>query len=281
MLGELPQELVCEVFAHIPAKALVTTVQLVSHPWRELVLDDSVWRRRLLEDLGVGHDHRREMSCFEQYKELVTQTWDRANDKCSISKDGQIASNTSTSFAAAFSARTLSDGVHYFEFEALDSLSDERTCGFGVATKGLAQLQSFLKSNQGIGWYNCGGVYALDSNPTFAYPKFRRGDKCGMEVDLEQGLVHFFFNGVRQGSEGFALDRCEGAVQIKAKASKQGIPVVQPDQELHAVALFKSNRVQLRYLGRQAPAHWVMLASTVPVGPASAASMHVPVGTSF
>jgi hypothetical protein len=41
MLGELPQELVCEVFAHIPAKALVTTVQLVSHPWRELVLDDS------------------------------------------------------------------------------------------------------------------------------------------------------------------------------------------------------------------------------------------------
>ena len=41
MLGELPHELVCEVFAHIPAKTLVTTVQLVSLSWRELVLDDS------------------------------------------------------------------------------------------------------------------------------------------------------------------------------------------------------------------------------------------------
>ncbi len=41
MLGELPQELVCEVFAHIPAKTLVTTIQLVSLSWRELVLDDS------------------------------------------------------------------------------------------------------------------------------------------------------------------------------------------------------------------------------------------------
>jgi hypothetical protein len=27
---------------------------------------------RGLVQLGVGHDHRREMSCFEQYKELVT-----------------------------------------------------------------------------------------------------------------------------------------------------------------------------------------------------------------
>jgi hypothetical protein len=42
-----------------------------------------------------------------------------------------------------------------------------------------------------------------------------------MEVDIEQGVVHFFFNGVRQGSEGFVLARCEGAVRI-TKARKRG-----------------------------------------------------------
>lgn len=224
---------------------------------------------------GTGHEvvicaHRNQLNDHFFFCSLPPhrQTWDRANSKCSISQDGRIASNTSTSFAAAFSARALTKGVHYFEFEALDDLSDERTCGFGVATKELAQLQSFMLSNRGIGWYNCGGVYALDSNPTSTYPKFRRGDKCGMEVDLEQGVVHFFFNGVRQGSEGFALAQCEGAVRI-TKARRRGqIPVVQP--KLHAVALLRSNRVQLRYLGRQAPPHWA-ISSTVP---ASAAIRH-------
>jgi hypothetical protein len=42
-----------------------------------------------------------------------------------------------------------------------------------------------------------------------------------MEVNLEQGVVHFFFNGVRQGSEGFALAQCEGAARI-TKARRRG-----------------------------------------------------------
>ena len=63
------------------------------------------------------------------------QTWDRANSKCSISQDGRIASNTSTSFAAAFSARALTYGLIYFTASLRVPCACSCACGVCVRAR--------------------------------------------------------------------------------------------------------------------------------------------------
>jgi hypothetical protein len=157
-------------------------------------------------------------------------------DRVTLSEDGAVATQTlqEVTFSLTTTGIELTEGKHYWEVELL--LQNVSCIFIGISRPNLEPTGNYLKSDCTDGWFIsasgalCGNGKAFDEGAGCC----KQGDRVGMLLDLNNGSLRFFKNGVAHGP-GYPAGSVTG-------------PVV------HAVQLYKEDTSVRLLPNAQAPA---------------------------
>ena len=145
--------------------------------------------------------------------------WARAGTTCEISGDGAVLTKVKGGNynRLASGAETMGTGVHEWEVELSAGATANKsiTMYVGVARDGL-DVEKGNHFKQGNGWFlrpDDGGLYGagLEIVGAKSQGTFTRGDRVGVRLDLGDGTLQFFKNGVAYGA-GFPAGTIDGEV---------------------------------------------------------------------
>jgi hypothetical protein len=158
-----------------------------------------------------------------------------AADRVTLSEGGAVATQTvQYNFSLTTTGIELTEGKHYWEVELL---SENLDSGYiGISRPNLEPTECYKKKEYTDGWFIDAYYGALHGNGKGTSDEagcYKQGDRVGVLLDLGNGSLRFFKNGVAHGP-GYAAGSVTG-------------PVV------HAVQMFVNNRSVRLLPNAQAP----------------------------
>jgi hypothetical protein len=94
----------------------------------------------------------------------------------------------------------LTEGKHYWEVELLSKSMDNNF--IGISRPNLDPTGWYLDREGTDGWFMCAGNGGLYGNGKWGDDEaggYRQGDRVGVLLDLENGSLRFFKNGLQHG----------------------------------------------------------------------------------
>jgi hypothetical protein len=136
-----------------------------------------------------------------------------AADRVTLSEDGAVAIQTRPSVDSLTTTEMeLTEGKHYWEVELLSE--DVRCISIGISRPNLDPTGEYLNSDCTDSWFIRVGYGSLFGNGKEADDEagpYMQGDRVGVLLDLDNGSLCFFKNGVQHGP-GFAAGSVTGPV---------------------------------------------------------------------
>jgi hypothetical protein len=134
-------------------------------------------------------------------------------DHVTLSEDGTVAThNVQDRFSLTTTGTELTEGKHYWEVELLSK--DVGHIFIGISRPNLDHTGAYVLSHCTDGWFINTGIGALCGNgkqiDDEAGP-YTQGDRVGILLDLNNGSLRFFKNGVRHGP-GYPAGSVTGSV---------------------------------------------------------------------
>jgi hypothetical protein len=147
-------------------------------------------------------------------------------DRVTLSEDGVVATQTGGSYSLTTTGTELTAGRHYWEVALLSEYKQDTGCIFiGISRPNLDPKGEYLGRDCTDGWFIRAASGSLWGNgkwhTDYAGP-YKQGDRVGVLLDLNDGSLRFFKNGVQHGP-GYAAGSVAGpvvaAVQMHYKDS--------------------------------------------------------------
>jgi hypothetical protein len=145
-------------------------------------------------------------------KELPPLEWRTfAEDRVQLSEDGAVATQTDLGCTLTTTGVELTEGKHYWEVEPL---SKNFGICIGISRPNLNPKGCYLGVDCTDGWFMYTYQGALLGNGKYysdAAGRYNQGDRVGVLLDLDDGSLRFFKNGVQHGP-GYAAGSVAGPV---------------------------------------------------------------------
>jgi hypothetical protein len=145
-----------------------------------------------------------------------------AEDQLALSEDGAVATQTGGGYSLTTTGTELTAGKHFWEVELL---SENLSCIFiGISRPNLHPVGRYLSSECTDGWFIGTANGCLFGNGKYnddAAGGYKQGDRVGVLLDLNNGSLRFFKNGVQHGP-GYPAGRVMGPVVAAALANLAG-----------------------------------------------------------
>jgi hypothetical protein len=146
-----------------------------------------------------------------------------AEDVVTLSEGGAVATQTKHGeWSLTTTEIELTSGKHYWEVELLSE--NLNNIFIGISRPNLNPAGWYGESDCTDGWF-IGAVYgALWGNGKVAHDEaggYRQGDRVGMLLDLDNGSLRFFRNGVQRGP-GYAAGSVTGPVVAAVQMASRG-----------------------------------------------------------
>jgi hypothetical protein len=135
-----------------------------------------------------------------------------AEARVSLSEGGAVATHTlNRNWSLTTTGTELSEGKHFWEVELLSGMG---MIFIGISRPNLDSAGEYLNRESTDCWFISAGSGGLYGSGKFAsdaagYPE--QGDRVGMLLDLDDGSLRFFKNGVKHGP-GFPAGSVTGPV---------------------------------------------------------------------
>jgi hypothetical protein len=159
--------------------------------------------------------------CFpHQEPPLLWRTF--AADRVTLSEGGAVATQTVSSLLSLTTTGSeITEGKHYWEVELV---SESPSMIFvGISRPNLSPAKCYSEKECTDGWFiyaNGGYLYGNGKYQSNGAGAYKQGDRVGVLLDLDNGSLRFFKNGVEHGP-GYAAGSVTGpvvaAVQMAAK----------------------------------------------------------------
>jgi hypothetical protein len=133
----------------------------------------------------------------------------------------------------------LTEGRHYWEVKILSG--GMASMYVGVTRPNLDPVGDYMEEDCTDGWFirtGCGSLYGNDKEDSDAAGRCDQGDRVGVLLDLNNGSLLFFKNGVQHGP-GYAAGSVTGPVVAAVEIGAETASI-----RLHANAAFPAGHVQ-------------------------------------
>jgi hypothetical protein len=125
-----------------------------------------------------------------------------------------VATQRATGYSLATTETELTEGKHYWEVELLSE--DMLDVFIGISRPNLDPAEEYYHRRCTDGWFICTYNGSLCGNGKDMYcndraGKIKLGDRVGVLLDLDNGSLRFFKNGVQHGP-GYAAGSVTGPV---------------------------------------------------------------------
>jgi hypothetical protein len=146
-------------------------------------------------------------------------------DRVTVSEGGAVATQTvDRKFSLMTTDTELTEGKHYWEVELL---SKTVTCNtVGISRPNLEPTGAYYQRGCTDGWFiepSKGALHGNGKECNDAAGAYKQGDRVGVLLDLDNGSLRFFKNGVEHGP-GYAAGSVTGpvvhAVQMATNAGQ-------------------------------------------------------------
>jgi hypothetical protein len=154
------------------------------------------------------------LSAFKSIAQELPSLWRTfAEDRVSLSEDGTVATkDTGGSWSLTTTESELTEGTYYWEVELLSKKMDNIL--IGISRPNLDPTGQYWKKECTDGWfiiaYN-GSLLGNGKQFDDRSGAYKQGDRVGVLLDLDNGSLRFFKNGVQHGS-GYAAGSVTGPV---------------------------------------------------------------------
>jgi hypothetical protein len=146
-----------------------------------------------------------------------------AEGEVTLSEGGAVATQTGSGYTLTTTGIELTEGKHFWEVELL---SERVSNNFiGISRPNFNPKGAYWHSECTDGWFinaNTGCLCGNGKHFDDCAGEYKKGDRVGVLLDLNNGLLHFFKNGVQNGP-GYAAGSVTGpvvaAVQMDFKDS--------------------------------------------------------------
>jgi hypothetical protein len=172
-------------------------------------------------------------------------SWRTFPEDCvKLSEDGAVATQVKLNesdedYSHITNGVELTEGRHYWEVELLSESTD---CVFvGVTRPNLDPEGNYIKKECTDGWFIDASIGSLWGNGKYHDDRvgpYRQGDRVGILLDLNNGSLLFFKNGVQHGP-GYAAGSVTGPV-----VAAMELGVANEAVRLHAGVAFPAGHVQ-------------------------------------
>ena len=156
-------------------------------------------------------------------------------DRVSLSEGGAVGTQTDDGWSLTTSEIELTEGKHYWEVELLTE--DVSNIFIGISRPDLEPTGDYWKGQCTDGWFIEAYDGALYGNGKFfgdEAGRYKQGDRVGMLLDLDNGSLRFFKNGVEHGS-GYPAGSVTGPVVAAVQLYRTDTSVrLLPDAEAPA-----------------------------------------------
>jgi hypothetical protein len=175
-------------------------------------------------------------------KELPV-VWRTFFEECvKLSENGSMATAFSEhveDYAHVTTGVELTEGRHYWEVELLSKSLDSILVG--VTRPNLDPVGNYMHEECTDGWFigaSCGSLYGNGKELDDEAGSYKQGDRVGVLLDLNNGSLLFFKNGVQHGS-GYAAGSVTGPVVTAAE-----LGYTNHSLRLHADVAFPAGHAQ-------------------------------------
>jgi hypothetical protein len=123
-----------------------------------------------------------------------------------------VATQTDNGYSLTATETELTEGKHYWEVELLSEYVV--SINVGISRPNLSATGRFVSKECTDGWFISAGGGTLYGNGKAwddAAGEYKQGDRVGVLLDLDNGLLRFFKNGVQHGP-GYAAGSVTGPV---------------------------------------------------------------------
>jgi len=199
----IPKEIFVIIFSKLSPKTIILGVNRVCKPWREIA--STLWETYCKKICNFEPEYSSSLFWFDYFKYLTDTRWEEQNsvqvgfdiDKRTVTKKDNFPD-----ISLVFSNRRIV-GKNLCTF-SIHSMSDEMLIGI---TDSIPLLK--LSSAHGLTLHKNTWAYFDGSRYSGVQlagtlhkgPKgYREGDKVGIYVDREEGLLVFYLNGICQHS---------------------------------------------------------------------------------
>jgi hypothetical protein len=147
---------------------------------------------------------------FHQEPPLLWRTF--AADRVTLSEGRAVATQTLSRMSLVTTGIEITEGKHYWEVELL---SERLVMIFiGISRPNLDPTGRYFNRECTDGWFinaNHGGLWGNGKYDDDGAGAYKQGDRVGMLLDLDNGSLCFFKNGVQHGP-GYAAGSVTGPV---------------------------------------------------------------------
>jgi hypothetical protein len=191
----------------------------------------------LLDDEGHALEEGAVVAMAVKETPLLWRTF--PEDCVELSEDGTVATQIKDpgTFILVTTGTELSEGRHYWEVELL---SEDMNCFYGVTRPNLDPVGDYALAECTDAWFNAddGSRWGNGKEGGDGAGDYEQGDRVGMLLDLNNGSLLFFKNGIQHGP-GYAAGSVPGPVMAAVQMGEEGDAV-----RLHAAAAFPAGHVQ-------------------------------------
>jgi hypothetical protein len=154
------------------------------------------------------------------------------DDHVALSEGGAVATQAATGHSLQTTQTELTEGKHFWEVELLSEYANSILVG--ISRPNLNPTGYYLDRDCTDGWfihaYN-GSLYGNGKQRNDAAGECKQGDRVGVLLDLDNGSLRFFKNGVQHGP-GYAAGSVTGPVVAAVQLYTKGGSVrLLPDAE--------------------------------------------------
>jgi hypothetical protein len=146
-------------------------------------------------------------------KELLLLWRTFAADHVTLSEGGAVATHTAErTYALTSTGIELTEGKHFWEMELLSQIVDN--IYIGISRPNLDPAGCYCSKSCTYGWSigaTYGGLHGNGKGRDDVAGGYKRGDRVGVLLDLDNGSLRFFKNGVEHGP-GYAAGSVTGPV---------------------------------------------------------------------
>jgi hypothetical protein len=122
------------------------------------------------------------------------------DDRVTLREGGAVATQTKDGYSLTTTGIELTEGKHYWEVELLSE--DVRCIPIGISRPNLDPRVGYLESDCTDGWFigaTHGALYGNGKQGHDGAGECKQGDRVGVLLDLNNGSLRFFKNGVAHG----------------------------------------------------------------------------------
>jgi hypothetical protein len=149
-------------------------------------------------------------------------------DRTTLSEGGAVATHTAQGpgrFSLTTTGTELTEGRHYWEVELLSK--DLSNTLIGISRPNLEPTQGYYRSDCTDSWFiecSTGTLCGNGKNGGDRAGPYKQGDRVGVLLDLDNGSIRFFKNGVQHGP-GYPAGSATGPVVHAVHTLKVGASV--------------------------------------------------------